>query len=107
MGALLWSGAANAQVACGTVMSAPRAEVSLTERGGAAAPIAVVPPGAVAADIKTEGERRVEIWSVPEAPGMGMGAGCGASLTAPAQGQRAVRRGATRSLRNMPSRDVD
>ena len=105
LGALLWSGAADAQVACGTVTASPRAEVSPSERGVLAPSVKVVPPGATAADIATSRERRVEIWSVPEAPGVG----CENRLVLPSHlaSQAASRRSEGIPLQGLPSRDVD
>ena len=104
-GALLWGGAASAQVACGTVTASPRAEVSPTERGGPAPSVKVVPPGATTADISLDGERRVEIWSVPET----LIAGCGSlpTLPKPVGARPVLRRSADVSRQGLPSRDAD
>ena len=104
-GALLWGGAASAQVVCGTVTASPRAEVSPSERGGPAPSVKVVPPGATPSDISLDGDRRVEIWSVPEAPI----AGCGSRLVLPSPvgSKAASRRSEETSLQGLPSQDAD
>ena len=105
VGALLWGGAASAQVVCGTVTASPRAEVSPSERGGPTPSVKVVPPGATPSDISLDGDRRVEIWSVPEAPI----AGCGSRLILPSpDGPRPTSRlSQDVSRQGLPSRDAD